>query len=75
MTKETLLNEPTDNLLSKEATRQTAITFYVIITIAIIMVLSIFICVKSKEIELLKGKAHNDSLAYKSLNDNLLMPR
>ena len=75
MNQKDLLNTDTNDLLSKEVNKQMAVTFYVIITIAVIMVLSIFICVKAKEIELLRGKAHNDSLTVQRLNDNLLTPR
>lgn len=75
MTNNDLLNTDTNELMNKEVTRKMAITAYVIFSIAAIMVLLIFVSVKTKEIELLKGKAHNDSLAVTSLNDNLLIPR
>jgi len=75
MNQNDLLNTETTELMNKEVTRKMAITAYVIFSIAAIMVLLIFVSVKTKEIELLKGKAHNDSLAVTSLNDNLLIPR
>lgn len=75
MNQNDLLNTDTNELMNKEVTRKMAITAYVIFSIAAIMVLLIFVSVKTKEIELLKGKAHNDSLAVTSLNDNLLIPR
>jgi len=69
-----LLNQPTSELMNKEATRKIAVTAYVVFTIAIIVILGIFVCVKQTEINVLKGKAHNDSIANKSLTDNLLEP-
>lgn len=75
MNQNDLLNTDTNELMNKEVTRKMAITAYVIFSIAAIMILTIFICTKQHEINLLKGKAHNDSLAVTSLNDNLLIPR
>lgn len=75
MTNNDLLNTDTNELMNKEVTRKMAITAYIVFSIAAIMVLLIFVSVKSKEIELLKGKAHNDSIAVTRLNDNLLIPR
>ena len=75
MNQNDLLNTDTNELMNKEVTRKMAITAYIVFSIAAIMVLLIFVNVKTKEIELLKGKAHNDSLAVTRLNDNLLIPR
>lgn len=67
-----LLNTDTNELMNKEVTRKMAITAYVIFSIAAIVVLLILVSVNTKEIELLKGKAHNDSLAVQSYKNNLL---
>lgn len=72
MTNNDLLNNDTNELMNKEVTRKMAITAYVIFSIAGLTILTIFVCVKSKEIELLKGKAHNDSLSVQSYKNNLL---
>lgn len=72
MTNNDLLNTDTNELMNKEVTRKMAITAYIVFSIAAIMVLLIFVSVKTKEIELLKGKAHNDSLAVQSYKNNLL---
>lgn len=74
MTNSDLLNQPTDELMSKEATKKTAIVAYFVFSLFAIVILSIFICVKTKECEALKSKAHNDSIAVQSLKDNLLIP-
>lgn len=69
-----LLNKETDKVLNEYQNQKLAAKAYFIFSIALIMILGIFICVKSAEIQALKDKAHNDSLAVQSLKNNLLMP-
>lgn len=75
MTKEELLNENTQEVLSKSESKQQYTIGYVILSLVVIMCLVINSCVKSAELKALKNKQHNDSLAIKSLKSNLLMPQ
>lgn len=75
MTNNDLLNKETIKVMEDSANKRTATIGYFVFSIAIIMILSISLCVKTAENELYKGKAKNDSLVIKRLNDNLLEPR
>lgn len=70
-----LLNKETNKVMEDYANKRTATIGYFVFSIAIIMILGISLCVKTAENELYKGKAKNDSLVIKRLNDNLLEPR
>ena len=74
MNKYDLLEKETNEVLNSAENKKTAALAYAVFSIVIIMVLSIFICVKTAEIQALKNKAHNDSLAVQSLKNNLLQP-
>ena len=65
-------NNETQKLMEEYANKRTATIGYFVISIAVIMVLGIFLCVTKAENNLLKGKARNDSLAFQSLKNNLL---
>lgn len=65
-------NNETQKLMEEYANKRMATIGYFVISIAVIMVLGIFLCVTKAENNLLKGKAHNDSLAFQSLKNNLL---
>lgn len=77
MNKHDLLEKETNEVLNSAETKQMATRAYLIFSIflimLLIMLLSIFICVKTAEIQTLKSKVHNDSLAVQSLKDNLLL--
>lgn len=73
MNKHDLLEKETNEVLNSAENKQLATRAYLIFSIFLIMLLSIFICVKTAEIQTLKSKAHNDSLAVQSLKDNLLL--
>jgi len=72
MTKHDLIEKNTEEVLNSEENKQMAVKFYLFFSIAIIMVLSIFLCVKTAELQAYKNKVHNDSLAVQSLKNNLL---
>jgi len=65
-------NNETQKLMEEHANKRTATIGYFIHSIAVIMILGIALCVSKSENNLLKGKAHNDSLAVQSLKNNLL---
>lgn len=73
MNKHDLLEKETNEVLNSAENKQLATRAYLIFSIFLIMLLSIFICVKTAEIQTLKSKVHNDSLAVQSLKDNLLL--
>lgn len=74
MNKHDLLEKETNDVLNSAENKQLATKDYLIFSIFMIMLLSIFICVKTAELQAYKKKAYNDSLTIKSLKDNLLMP-
>lgn len=75
MNQNDLLNKETDKVIEGYDNKRTATIGYFVFSMASIMILSIFLCVKTAENELYKGKAKNDSLVIKRLNDNLLEPK
>lgn len=67
-----LLNKETSVFLEDyEKSKRFAVS-YLIFSITLIMCLMIFSVTTYREAKLLKGKAHNDSLAFQSLKNNLL---
>lgn len=67
-----LLNKETSVFIEDyEKSKRFAVS-YLIFSIALIMCLMIFSVNSYREVKLLRGKAHNDSLTVQSLKNNLL---
>jgi len=75
MTKETLLNQSTEIVLEDSENNKRALIGIVIMCVASMTVLGIYSSVSYTQIKLLKAKHYSDSVAIKSLEDNLLMPK
>jgi hypothetical protein len=75
MTKDTLLNESTEIVLEDSENKNRLLIGLVIMSIAVMICLGIYSSVSYTQIKLLKAKHYNDSVAIKSLEDNLLMPK
>lgn len=75
MTKETLLNQSTEIVLEDSENNKRALIGIFIMLVAAMTVLGIYSSVSYTQIKLLKAKHYNDSVAIKSLEDNLLMPK
>ncbi|CAB4126984.1 hypothetical protein UFOVP87_32 [uncultured Caudovirales phage] len=70
-----LINKPTNEVFEEYETSRNIAVGYLILSMAAIICLVIFSANTYHEAQLLKGKAHNDSIAFKRQQDNLLMPR